>query len=214
MILAVAHWDTIGTFAFAAVTAAATVLLAIAAFRQIAAGRDTADATRDSVGHLAASVEAIRDQARQSRLPRLTPAEPSEVPVSTTNMGTRTRLRLRNDGYGPAVIVLPTAMDGAIQMPEETLWQPGKVSAQIVPAGGEVELTGNDPGQPFSGRFYLRVVYTDVLGEQETTTYIHVEQQGNVWNVTGTLHQAAGSPVQKWGDSWNTDWLSRQGLSA
>jgi type II secretory pathway pseudopilin PulG len=206
MIYASMDWATIGTFFFGAVTAAASVALA-------AASRASAQAARDSVKALAASVAAMQEQTRQGRLPRLTPAESAKVLVSPTNDGTTCRLKLRNDGYGPAVIVLPSATDGGIQMPDQVGWQRGSVSAHIVPPGGEVELTGNDPSQPDFGRFYLRVAYTDVLGDQRATTYIHIAIRNGVWDVTGTAHKPEDGGLQKWGEGWDTDWLAREGLA-
>src|SRR4051794_35108454 len=101
-----ASWDAVATVVFAAVTAAATVVLAFMTWKAVTdsrataeAARDSADASkdsaasaRDSVKELAASVAATEEQTRQARLPVLVPAEHNEVPVSITNMGIQTRL--------------------------------------------------------------------------------------------------------------------------
>jgi len=133
--------------------------------------------------------------------------------VTVSNFGTVCTLTPRNDGYGPAMIVSPTPSEGGIQVPQDVLWQMASVSAQLVAPGDTVVVTGSHPGQPSFGRLYLRVGYTDVLGEQRTTTWVHIEQRQKEWKVTGSAHRRENQPLQKWGDGWDTEWVAREGLS-
>jgi hypothetical protein len=45
----------------------------------------------------------------------------------------------------------------------------------------------------------LCAAYTDVVGEQRTATYIHIEKGKGRVDVTGTAHKPDDGPLQKWG---------------
>jgi hypothetical protein len=94
------------------------------------------------------------------------------------------------------------------------LWHRARVLALVAQPGRELVFEGWTPGQPDLGRVYVRVTYTDVLGEQRTTTYVHVSiVKGGAWAVTGEAIAREGQPMKAWGDSWSTEWLAQEKLT-
>jgi hypothetical protein len=208
-------WTAIATFALAGVTVLSTVTLGLLARRSAQAAEDSAAAADRSVAALEASVLAAREAARHARLPTLTgTAEGNDLVVSVVQIGIKCSLTLRNIGNGPALIEAPSGIVGGMQAPTDTLWHRARVLALVAQPGGELVFEGWTPGMPELGRFYVRVTYTDVLGEQRSTTYVHVSiVQAGGWAVTGEAIAREGQPMKTWGDSWSTEWLAQEKLT-
>jgi hypothetical protein len=208
------------------VVAVATIALVIVTASLAGGTFYMARRTASLAGLTKSSLDDARAAAKQGRLPMLTIATDAPLSVIADNNGTRSTVFMRNVGSGIVIMQTPSPTTGSLQVPPDTMWGPGSSSVQLVRPGDLVQVDGSTSGQPDEKRVYIRVTYTDVLGEQRTTTFVHLalvrardqgmglggrkDQPRTEWQPTGEGFIREGQLFVPHEEGWDRDWLARE----
>jgi hypothetical protein len=156
------------------------------------------------------SVQEGRKEAKHSRLPMLGATRRSRVVVVPIANENATDCGIEAENVGTGVALIESA---AVQFPPDSEWKAGSVSNLLVRALDVVNLGAKTAGQPAEDRIYIRVTYTDILGEQRTTSYFHIADDQGQWKCTGQAFVREGELLKglENEEAWPADWLKQEG---